>query len=323
MNYETILSYYDKPFNDLLFEAATIHRENFSHNEIQLSSLVSIKTGKCPEDCKYCPQSIRATSNIDSHSLMSKQEILQHAHQIQKNGGTRICMGAGWRNLHDRNIDEMSDILKSIKEETNLETCVTLGMINSNQADKLKEAGLDYYNHNIDSSEEYYEKIITTRKYSERLETLKNVANANINVCCGGIIGMGETRIDRAKMIATLTELDTPPKSVPINRFVAVAGTELGDQAYREQELNSKDRKIDIDNFEFVRTIAITRIALPSSFVRLSAGRENMSDEMQSLCFFAGANSIFYGNKLLTTENPECHKDRNLLEELGIQIASS
>ena len=291
-------------FNDLLFYAHSVYRDNFNPNQIQVSTLLSIKTGGCPENCKYCPQSAHYDTKLAKEELMDKTEIINQANEAKAAGASRFCMGAAWRNLHDRDVDNICDIVTEVKK-LGLETCLTLGMITKNQAGKLKESGLDYYNHNIDSSREYYEKIITTRTYDDRLETLKNVAESEINVCCGGIIGMGETKLDRMKMLLTLANMKQQPKSVPINLLEKVAGTPLADVA-------------DFDVFEFIRTIAIARIMLPKSYVRLSAGRRNLSDEAQSLCFFAGANSIFYGEKLLTRDNIEQNQDNILLAKLGL-----
>jgi biotin synthase len=289
----------------LVFQAATIHRENFNPNEVQISTLLSIKTGSCPEDCKYCPQSAHYNTELKKEPFMEIEKVVEAAKQAKKAGASRFCMGAAWRNLNDRDLDKVCDMVKEVKD-LGMETCVTLGMINGAQSEKLKSAGLDYYNHNIDSSAEYYEKIITTRKFEDRLETLQNVRNANINVCSGGIVGMGEERIDRAKMLQVLANLETQPQSVPINRLVKVKGTPLE---------NAKG----VDEFEFIRTIAVARIVMTKSFVRLSAGRGEMNDQTQSLCFLAGANSIFYGDKLLTTENPEATKDQELFKNLGIK----
>ena len=292
------------PFNDLLFYAQTVHRKHFDPNKVQISTLLSIKTGGCPENCKYCPQSAHYDTGLEKEQLMDTASILEEAKQAKKSGASRFCMGAAWRNLHDRDVDNICNIVKEVKK-TGLETCLTLGMVSKSQAKKLKESGLDFYNHNIDSSREFYEKIITTRTYDDRIETLKNISENEINVCCGGILGMGETQEDRHKMLMTLTNTLNHPKSVPINLLEKVDGTPLSDRP-------------DFDIFEFIRTIAITRIMLPESYVRLSAGRHNLSEETQSLCFFAGANSIFYGEKLLTQQNPEEHQDLNLLNKLGI-----
>ncbi len=302
--FQEVETLYKLPFNDLLFYAAGVMRKNFDPNQVQVSTLLSIKTGGCPENCKYCPQSAHYNTGLEKESLMQISEITKAANQAKKAGASRFCMGAAWRNLHDRDVDQICDIVKAVKD-TGLETCMTLGMLTKDQADKLKEAGLDFYNHNIDSSEEFYEKIITTRKYQDRLDTLENIAAADLNVCSGGIIGMGEARADRIKMLLTLAKLKTQPKSVPINMLEKVEGTPLAEQQ-------------NLDIFEFVRTIAVARIMFPESYVRLSAGRQNMSEEAQSLCFFAGANSIFYGEKLLTQGNPEAVQDQNLMAKLGL-----
>jgi biotin synthase len=301
-----ILALFELPFNDLLFKAQQIHRENFKPNEVQVSSLLSIKTASCPEDCKYCPQSAHNKTAIVKADFIDVSEVVKNAQAAKEQGATRFCMGAAWRQLHDRDLDKVCDMVKAVKD-LGLESCVTLGMLDKAQSTKLKEAGLDYYNHNLDTSREYYKEIITTRTYDDRLNTLKNIKEAGLKTCSGGIVGMGETRIDRAKMLATLAGLDKQPESVPINRLVKVPGTPLANVD-------------DIDDFEFIRTIAIARIILKKSYVRLSAGREEMSDETQALCFFAGANSIFYGEKLLTQSNPSVKKDLHLLKKLGIKL---
>jgi biotin synthase len=302
---QDVLELFDLPFNDLIFKAAQIHRSNHNHNQVQVSSLLSIKTGSCPEDCKYCPQSAHYNSGLKKEPFMEVEEVIKYAKKAKEGGASRFCMGAAWRNLNDRDLDKVCDMIKEVNK-LGLESCVTLGMISSNQADKLKDAGLDYYNHNIDSSEEFYKSIITTRKFEDRLNTLKNIEDAKINICSGGIIGMGESREDRAKMLITLSSLPNPPKSVPINMLVKTNNSPLGDIE-------------DIDHFEFIRTIAVARILMPSSAVRLSAGRSEMNEQMQSLCFLAGANSIFYGEKLLTTDNPEMQEDKSLFKKLGIE----
>ena len=307
-NLNEIYNLLELPFNDLLFYAHSTHRKNFNPNEIQTSTLLSIKTGGCPENCKYCPQSAHYNTGLEKETLMDSKEILKKAEEAKEKGSSRFCMGAAWRNLHDRDVDNICNIVSEVKK-TGLETCMTLGMITDSQAKKLKQAGLDYYNHNIDSSEEFYEKIISTRKYSDRIETLNNVANNNINVCCGGILGMGESREDRIQMLLTLTNKLKHPKSVPINLLERTAGTPLEDAA-------------DFDIFEFIKTIALARIMLPTSYIRLSAGRKNLSKEAQSLCFFAGANSVFYGEKLLTQQNPELDTDQTLFNSLNLTIAS-
>ncbi len=303
---EEILKLFALPFNDLMFKAAEIHRQFHNPNAVQISTLLSIKTGSCPENCKYCPQSAHYNTGLEKESLMAIDKILEAANAAKEAGASRFCMGAAWRNLHDRDVEKICHIVDEVKK-TGLETCMTLGMLTDSQSKKLKEAGLDYYNHNIDTSPEFYSEIITTRSFEDRLNTLKNVREAGLNVCSGGIVGMGEAREDRAKMLIVLANLPQHPQSVPINMLVRVAGTPLAEE--QEQEL---------DPFEFIRTIAVARIMMPKSVVRLSAGRENMNEQTQALCFLAGANSIFYGEKLLTTSNPEMERDRNLFKKLGI-----
>ncbi|MFT7497254.1 MAG: biotin synthase, partial [Urechidicola sp.] len=298
---------FDQPFNDLVFQAQTIHRQNFDPNAVQISSLLSIKTGACPEDCSYCPQSARYDTGLERERLMPLEEVKQAALNAKLNGASRFCMGAAWRNPTDKNLHKVIEMISAVKD-MGLETCVTLGMLTQPQSKKLKEAGLDYYNHNLDTSPEYYKDIITTRKYQDRLDTLENVRSENINVCCGGIVGMGETDKDRAALLQQLANLPEHPQSVPINLLVQVENTPL----YGTEKL---------DPIEFVRTIAVARIMMPKSAVRLSAGRNDMSDEMQALCFVAGANSIFYGDTLLTTPNPDENKDLELFERLGINAS--
>ncbi len=300
-----VMELFALPFNDLIFEAAQVHRANHNPNAVQISTLLSIKTGSCPENCKYCPQSAHYDTGLGKESLMEISKILEAANAAKNAGASRFCMGAAWRSLHDRDVEKICHIVDEVKK-TGLETCMTLGMLTENQSKKLKEAGLDYYNHNIDSSPEFYSEIITTRNFEDRLNTLKNVREAGLNVCSGGIVGMGEKREDRAKMLIVLANLPKQPQSVPINMLVKVKGTPL-------------DKVEDLDQFEFIRTIAVARIMMPQSAVRLSAGRENMNEQTQSLCFLAGANSIFYGEKLLTTANPEMERDQKLFEKLGIQ----
>lgn len=305
---EEVLKIFALPFNDLLFKAAEIHRQFHNPNAVQISTLLNIKSGSCPENCKYCPQSAHYNTGLEKSSLMEIPKILEAAKNAKEAGASRFCMGAAWRNLHDRDVEKICKIVDEVKK-CGLETCMTLGMLTDSQSKKLKEAGLDYYNHNIDSSPEFYSEIISTRNFEDRLNTLKNVREAGLNVCSGGIVGMGETRIDRAKMLIVLANLPKHPESVPINMLVKVAGTPLAEVE-------------DLDQFEFIRTIAIARIMMPKSTVRLSAGRENMNEQTQALCFFAGANSIFYGEKLLTTKNPEMQRDQNLLGKLGIETCS-
>jgi biotin synthase len=302
---EQIQELFDLPFNDLLFRAQQVHRENFNPNEVQLSSLLSIKTGACPEDCKYCPQSARYKTGLEVERLMRVEAIVEAAKKAKENGAGRFCMGAAWRSPKDKDLVVVEEAVRQVKA-LGLETCATLGMLSQDQADSLKSAGLDYYNHNLDSSDEFYSEIITTRTYEDRLETLERVRNAGMNVCSGGIVGMGESRNDRAGLIANLANLPEPPQSVPINNLVKVAGTPLQDVP-------------GVDDFEFIRTIAVARITMPSSYVRLSAGREEMNDQMQAMCFMAGANSIFYGDELLTTGNASVEHDKQLMDKLGIK----
>lgn len=296
---------YQLPFNDLLFRAQTVHRQCFDPNEVQVSTLLSIKTGACSEDCAYCPQSARYDTGLERDALMEIEAVVEAAKEAKAQGASRFCMGAAWRSPKDRDLDKVTKMVEEVKS-LGLETCVTLGMLEQHQVERLKDSGLDYYNHNLDTSEEYYSEIITTRTYQDRLDTLSRVRDAGINVCCGGIVGMGEEEVDRAKLLQNLANLPKHPESVPINQLVQVEGTPL-------------DGADPIDPIEFVRTIAVARILMPASHVRLSAGRTEMSDEMQALCFFAGANSIFYGEKLLTTENPGQNQDMQLFERLGLR----
>jgi biotin synthase len=295
---------FDLPFPELIFRAQSIHRQYFDPTEVQISTLLSIKTGGCPEDCAYCPQSARYDTGIHAEKLMALDAVLAEARAAKSAGASRFCMGAAWRSPKDRDLEHVCEMVEAVKG-LGLETCATLGMLTATQARELKRAGLDYYNHNLDTSPEFYREIITTRIYQDRLETLEHVRDAGIHVCCGGIVGMGETRADRIGMIAALASLPVHPESVPINMLVRVAGTPLADQP-------------PLDPFEFVRTIAVARITMPRSVVRLSAGREDMSEETQALCFLAGANSIFYGPKLLTTPNPERAHDLRLMDKLGL-----
>jgi biotin synthase len=295
----------DKPFNDLIFEAQQAHRAYFNPNEVQVSTLLSIKTGACPEDCMYCPQSGHYNTGLQKEKLMAVQKVLDEAKAAKETGATRFCMGAAWRSPTKKDLPHVLDMVRGVKE-MGLETCMTLGMLTEEQAAELSEAGLDYYNHNLDTSERYYNQIITTRTYQDRLDTLENVRNAGMKVCCGGIMGMGEDEADRAGFLMELANLPEHPESVPINLLIKIPGTPL-------------ENVEDLDPIEFVRTIAVARILMPKSHVRLSAGREDMTDEMQALCFLAGANSIFYGDQLLTTENPEADADRRLFERLGIR----
>ncbi|WP_097091521.1 biotin synthase BioB [Novosphingobium sp. Chol11] len=297
------------PFNDLMFEAQSIHRTNFPRNEVQLSTLLSIKTGGCPEDCGYCSQSTEAESGLKATKLMDVQAVLQAAAQAKDHGSGRFCMGAAWRNPKERDMPKLIEMVKGVRQ-MGMETCMTLGMLSSDQAKQLADAGLDYYNHNIDTSPENYANVITTRTFEDRIETLENVRSAGINVCCGGIVGMGETRSDRIGFLHALATMPHP-ESVPINALVPVEGTVLGDML-------KGTPLAKIDEVEFVRTVAVARIVMPQSMVRLSAGRESMSEACQALCFMAGANSIFTGDKLLTAANAGDDKDSALLSKLGM-----
>jgi len=297
---------YALPFLDLLFQAQQVHRAHFEPNEVQLSTLLSIKTGGCPEDCAYCPQSASFETGVEASKLMPLAEVVQAAQAAKAQGATRFCMGAAWRSPKDRDIERVGEMVREVRA-LGLETCMTLGMLDAPQALALKDAGLDYYNHNLDSDPGFYASIIGTRTYQDRLDTLGHVRDAGINVCCGGIVGMGETRAQRAGLIAQLASLDPYPESVPINNLVQVPGTPLAGTE-------------PLDPFEFVRTIAVARITMPRAMVRLSAGREQMDEALQALCFAAGANSIFYGDKLLTTRNPQAARDRALLARLGLTV---
>jgi biotin synthase len=296
---------YALPFNDLLFKAHTIHRQNFDPNAVQLSRLLSIKTGGCPEDCGYCSQSSHYESGLSASKLMEVERVIAEARKARDAGATRYCMGAAWRAPKGRDMDAVIAMVKGVKA-LGMETCMTLGMLTEAQAGALGEAGLDYYNHNIDTSERHYKNVITTRDFADRLDTLEHVRAAGMKVCCGGILGMGETAVDRVDMLVTLANLPEPPESVPINMLIPMKGTPLADAA-------------PIDPIDFVRTVAVARTMMPESFVRLSAGRTAMSDEMQALCFFAGANSIFVGDVLLTADNPEADKDKALFRKLGLK----
>ncbi|ALE16227.1 Biotin synthase [Altererythrobacter epoxidivorans] len=307
---EEIAGLFDLPFTELLFQAATVHREYHPPEQIQLCTLLSIKTGGCPEDCGYCSQSVKADSGVEATKLMEVQSVLQRAAQAKDAGSQRFCMGAAWRNPKDRDMPAIVEIVKGVRA-MGLETCMTLGMLTPKQADMLKEAGLDYYNHNVDTGPEYYERVISTRNYQDRLDTLKNVRDAGINVCSGGIVGMGETREDRVGFVHTLATLERHPESVPVNALVPVKGTVLGDML-------ADTPLAKIDDIEFVRTVAVARICMPMSMVRLSAGRESMSEATQALCFLAGANSIFTGDKLLTAPNAGDDSDAALFAKLGL-----
>lgn len=300
-----ILALFDLPFMELLDRAHQVHRENFDPSQVQLSTLMNIKSGGCTEDCKYCSQSVKYDTGLKAGKLAERDEVKAAAAKAKSAGASRFCMGAAWRELKDRDLEKLADIVADVKD-MGMEACMTLGMLTPKQAARLKEAGLDYYNHNVDTSAEYYDNIVTTHSYAERLDTLHAVRDAGLKVCSGGIVGMGESRADRAGMLETLANLTPQPESVPINRLVAVTGTPLG-------------KANELDVFEFVRTIAVARILMPKSYVRLSAGRRTLTDEGQALCFFAGANSIFYGDKLLTTGNPEYTADQALFDKLGVK----
>ncbi|MDR1076265.1 MAG: biotin synthase BioB [Xanthomonadaceae bacterium] len=302
---EEILALFELPFPELLYQAASVHRLHFDPAQVQVSTLLSIKTGGCPEDCAYCPQSQRYQTGVRVQKLMSTEDVLENARAAKAAGASRFCMGAAWRSPKHRDMPKVAAMIRAVKA-LGLETCATLGMLDRRQAQTLKEAGLDYYNHNLDTAPEFYEDIIHTRDYQERLDTLKHVRDAGLRTCCGGIVGMGESRVQRAGLLRTLANLPAHPDSVPINRLVQVSGTPLHGVA-------------ELDPFEFVRTIAVARLIMPRSMVRLSAGRETMNDELQALCFIAGANSIFHGDKLLTTANPEAGYDWILFGRLGLQ----
>jgi biotin synthase len=301
---EQIEQLFALPFNDLMFQAQTVHRQHFDPNAVQVSTLLSIKTGGCSEDCGYCPQAARYHTDVENEPLMALDDVVQAAREAKANGASRFCMGAAWRSPKQKDLEPVLKMIEEVKA-LGLETCATLGMLKQGQAEQLKQAGLDYYNHNLDTAPEMYGEIITTRTYQDRLDTLESVREADINVCCGGIIGMGESRTQRAGLIAQLANMSRPPESVPINLLTQVEGTPLyGTEA--------------LDEFEFVRTIAVARITMPTSYVRLSAGRQQMHEGIQALCFLAGANSIFYGEKLLTTGNPEAETDQKLFAKLGL-----
>ena len=299
-----IKSLFQLPFNDLVYQAHKVHRANFNPNGVQLSTLLSIKTGGCSEDCGYCPQSARFDTEVDNEPLMDIKEVLASAKLAKEAGASRFCMGAAWRGPKEKDLNSVKEMITRVKE-LGLETCATLGMLKEGQAEQLKDAGLDYYNHNLDTSPEFYGDIISTRTYQDRLDTLERVRDAAINVCCGGIVGLGESMDDRVSLISQLANMKTPPESVPINLLTQVEGTPL----------NNIEK---LDHFDFVRTIAVARITMPKSYVRLSAGREVMDDGIQALAFFSGANSIFYGEQLLTTGNPDIEKDKKLFERLNL-----
>ncbi|MCW8906481.1 MAG: biotin synthase BioB [Sedimenticola sp.] len=306
---EEIEGLLDLPFNDLLYRAQTLHREQFDPNRVQVSTLLSIKTGACSEDCGYCSQSAKNATELEREKLLPIEEVQRAAQEAKEKGATRFCMGAAWRNQTDKNLQRVVEMIRTV-HDLGMETCVTLGMLSDSQAQMLKEAGLDYYNHNLDTSPEFYGNVVTTRTYQDRLDTLARIREQGINVCSGGILGMGESRRDRASMLRELANLPKHPESVPINMLVQVEGTPLyGTEA--------------LDPFEFVRTVAVTRILMPKSYVRLSAGRTGMNDQTQALCFMAGANSMFYGERLLTTDNPEADADRKLFQRLGLHFEES
>nr|WP_315397296.1 biotin synthase BioB [uncultured Duganella sp.] len=302
---EDVMALFDLPFNDLMFRAQQTHRLNFPDGDVELATLLSIKTGGCEEDCGYCPQAARYDTGVEAKKILDIDTVLDAARQAKDNGATRFCMGAAWRSPKERDMDKVEEMVREVKA-LGLETCATLGMLEESQAQRLKDAGLDYYNHNLDTAPEFYDNVISTREYQDRLDTLGRIREAGLKVCCGGIVGMGETRLQRAGLIAQLANLNPYPESVPVNHLVQVEGTPL----YGMDPL---------DPFEFVRTIAVARITMPKARVRLSAGRRQMGEAVQSMCFLAGANSIFYGDKLLTTENPEAEDDRALLAKLGLK----
>lgn len=299
-----IKAIYEQPFNDLLYQAHTVHRAHHEPNSLQFSSLLSIKTGACPEDCGYCSQSGHFKTHVEKEKLMSVEEVLQSAQEAKEGGAKRFCMGAAWRSVPDKAVPQLKEMIEGVKS-LGLETCMTLGMLTQEQAEKLKESGLDFYNHNIDTSPAYYEQVVTTRQFCDRLDTLDTVRAAGIKVCCGGIVGLGETRQDRMEFLLTLANMEPPPESVPINRLIAVEGTRLA-------------KAQPVEGIELVRTIATARILMPSSVVRLSAGRTQMEESLQALCYYAGANSVFIGDKLLTEDNPQRLQDQALFAKLGL-----
>jgi biotin synthase len=307
MNVKDVAALFELPFPELVYRAQSVHRSHHDPAALQLSTLLSVKTGGCPEDCAYCPQSRRYRTGVENEAVLSLETVTRAARAARSHGASRFCMGAAWRGPKDRELEQILPMIREVKG-LGLETCATLGMLKPGQAERLREAGLDYYNHNLDTSPEFYGQIITTREYRDRLETLQRVRDAGLRVCCGGIVGMGESRRDRAGLIAQLASLDPYPESVPINALVAVAGTPLAQAE-------------ELDALEFVRTVAAARITMPKAWVRLSAGRERMSDAVQALCFLAGANSVFFGEKLLTTGNPEAARDRALFARLGLKTA--
>lgn len=296
---------FNLPFNELMYQAQTIHRQHFNPNAVQISTLLSIKTGRCPEDCSYCPQSAHYKTGLQKEPLMKLEEVLEAATRAKAAGSTRFCMGAAWRGPSDKDLNAVCEMVSEVKK-LGLETCVTLGLLKDHQSTQLKAAGLDYYNHNVDTSPEFYEKVISTRTFQDRLDTLEKVRQSGIKVCSGGILGLGETNSDRMGMLVALANLQEPPESVPINQLIKIPGTPL-------------EKQNEVDCFDFIRTIAVARILMPKAMIRLSAGREQMSDEFQALCFMAGANSIFYGEKLLTAANPVPEKDHRLFQRLGLE----
>ena len=296
---------FNLPFNELMYQAQTTHRNHFDPNSVQISTLLSIKTGRCPEDCSYCPQSAHYKTGLQKEPLMELKDVLEAATRAKEAGSTRFCMGAAWRGPSEKDLNTVCEMVTEVKK-LGLETCVTLGLLKDEQATQLKEAGLDFYNHNIDTSPEFYDQIISTRTFQDRLDTLSRVRQSGVKVCSGGILGLGETNSDRIGMLIALANLDEPPESVPINKLIKIPGTPLAQQT-------------DVDCFDFVRTIALARIIMPNTMIRLSAGREQMSDELQALCFMAGANSIFYGEKLLTAANPVPEEDHALFNRLGLK----
>ncbi len=306
---DEVLALFELPFNDLMFQAQQVHRAHFPEGDVELATLLSIKTGGCEEDCGYCPQAARYDTGVEAKKILELDQVLDAAREAKASGATRFCMGAAWRSPKERDMDKVEAMVRGVKE-LGLETCATLGMLEEGQADRLKEAGLDYYNHNLDTAPEFYDNVISTREYQDRLDTLGRVRNAGLKVCCGGIVGMGESRQQRAGLIAQLANLNPYPESVPVNHLVQVEGTPL--------------HGLDpLDPLEFVRTIAVARITMPKARVRLSAGRRQMGEAVQAMCFLAGANSIFYGDKLLTTGNPEAEDDRALLAKLGLRTHAS
>lgn len=308
---QLVAEYFQMPFIDLIYKAQEVHRQYHDPLKVQLSTLLSIKTGACVEDCGYCSQSARYKTGLEVEPLMNEEEILENARRARLNGGTRFCMGASWKNIPEKEMPKLKKIIQGVKE-LGLETCMTLGGCTKNQANEFKQAGLDYYNHNLDTSREYYGEVISTRTYDDRLTTLQNVRDAGIKVCCGGILGMGEETKDRIGLVWELANMEVPPESVPINNLVPIPGTPIADKGVER-----------VDNFDFIRTIAVVRILIPTCEIRLSAGREQMSEEMQALCFMAGASSIFFGDRLLTTSNPQCAKDNKMFQKLGMKPIGS